>query len=464
MARTGLRADTSTASATSHLGTTVGDTRGARIIALSTCAVFSDASLVRTFWHTDPTGIDSGIQGHLYARPGDVLIVRIPNGAAPAIEMLSRCLDENAEIWASATGLRLATSRSRVVLTVDQETADHATELPTSMSWHVGTLAEAAAAQHLAGHGSLLAFVLDEPTVAALAVRDAGLLRQARATTLLMDKNRAMELLGRAGIPMARTLGLTKEGWRARRVKDALPGGRYVFKPAGGAAGIGVHFDAGRGSSARDIDRHLRMLAGTGRLPHRFQVQEFLDGTPHGVSAFLPGDGTAHVLEAHRQVVDAAGRCVGARWSPDIEAAQVEPAQAICDRLADFGDLHLAGLICLDLIAGRVIEVNPRLTACSPIAHLLHHEAQIVAHRGNGFRIRQIDVHTALSVPAACLQDGRLRTLIALVEAEFGVLALPQGLNPFGPCRFVFVNDDPSGTAQQFFLRQVDRLAGPVVR
>ncbi|KFF60503.1 hypothetical protein JF66_03875 [Cryobacterium sp. MLB-32] len=463
MARTGFQGGTRTASDTRHLGTLVGDgplaggAPGARIIALSTCAVFSDTSLLRTYWRTDPGGIDSGIQGHLYTSPDDTFIVRMPRDTRRAVDHLSRCLAANAEIWASLTGIRLATCDSRVVLA-----ADHAsvatTRLPPTMSWQVGTLAEAAAAEYRSGNGSLLAFVLDEQTADALGVRDARLLRQARLTSLLMDKNHAMTLLERSGVPAAHTYALTEAEWLAGRLRDVPEHNRYVFKPAGGAAGIGVFFDAQHGSSMSEIEDHLRVLANSGRLPHRFQVQEFLAGTPHGVSAYLPGDGTAHILEAHRQVMDAAGRCVGARWTPDIESDQVDAARAVYQRLAHGGQHPLSGLVCLDLIGGRVIEVNPRLTACAPIAHLRHVEAHIASHRGGGFRITQIDVHTSVPVPTQCLHDGRLRALIDRLQTDYGVLALPQGLNPFGPCRFVFVNDTTSGTAQQVFLRQIERL------
>ncbi|KGJ77536.1 hypothetical protein GY21_07475 [Cryobacterium roopkundense] len=440
------------------MGTVVGHAPGGLIIALSTSAVFGDASLLRTFWCTDPGGIDSGIQGHLYTSPDDIFIIRMPHDSSAAIDHLSRCLDVNAGIWAALTGISLATSQSRMVLTADHA-ADTAVSLPGDMSWHVGTLSDAAAAHYRAGSASLLAFVLDEEFARTLGVLDDPLASQARATSVLMDKNNAMEVLRSSGVPIPRTLTLTRNEWRARHLEDLPSSGRYVFKPAGGAAGIGVYFHPGSGSGVRDIDHHLNVLARTGGVPRRFQVQEFLAGTPHGVSAYLPGDGTAHILEAHKQVVDSAGRCIGARWTPAIENSQLAAVQAIYDRLTCNSTLALAGLVCLDLIDGRVIEVNPRVTACAPIAHLLQREPQISAYRGSGFGISQIDVHTHVRVPVDSVNDGRLRALVEKVQSDYGVLALPQGLNPVGPCRFVFVNDDSSGTAQRFFLREIHRLA-----
>ena len=451
MARTGYRGDTR------HLGTVVGDPDRPRIIAVSTSGVFHDDTLVRTFWGTDPSAIDSGIQGHLYAGPDDIFVVRIPEGTGPSINLLASALDANADIWAALTGIRLATSRSRIVLASDRARVT-SLALPGTMSWHVGTLTDAAAAQYTAGHGSLLAFVLDETTLRPLGPAHDRLTQQARTTSMLMDKNRAMEILQRNAVPSAQTFALTSGADLARSLREIPRVGRYVFKPAGGAAGIGVYRGAGTGASAGEIGRHVHGLARSGRLPRRFQVQRFLAGIPHGVSAHIGGDGSVVVLEAHRQVIDPAGRCMGARWTSAIEWSQQKSAAAIYSRIVAIPGLHPSGLVCLDLIDGRVIEVNPRLTASAPIAHLLHREAQMATHRGSEFTISQIDVHTSVSVPAASMIDGRLRALVDRILTDYGVLALPQGLNPFGPSRFAFVNDDSAGTAQRLFLRQVDGL------
>ncbi|MDH6236822.1 hypothetical protein [Cryobacterium sp. CG_9.6] len=182
-------------------------------------------------------------------------------------------------------------------------------------------------------------------------------------------------------------------------------------------------------------------------------MQRFLPGTLYGLSAHITAAGDVEIFEAHRQVVDEAGHCTGARWTAEIEATQITAARAIYCRLARVPSL--TGLVCLDVIDGRVIEVNPRVTASAPIAHLLSLESQLRDHRGQSFHIRQLDVNTALPIPFDSIEDGRVWRLIQTVESTFGVIALPQGLNPFGASRMVFVNDDDSGTAQNFFSRQL---------
>jgi len=437
-----------------HLGTVVGDADRGRIIALATSGVFDDPALVRAFWNRDATDIDSGLQGHLYTRPEDVFVVRIPRADDVAISLLAAALDVNAHIWAAATGISLASSRSRLVMACTVARSGTGPLAP-HLTWHVGALADAAARQFRAGNGALLAFVLDRAVLERLNLEtiDAALSEQAATTSRFMDKNESMRALQAIGVPTAESWGFTPETWRRTGPHLLPPDGRYVFKPSGGAAGIGVFFDRGSGSTARAIENHIVSLEATGRLPGRFQVQRFLRGTPHGVSALLSGGDAVDILEAHRQVIASDGRWVGARWTPRIQAAQSEAAGNIYARLA--GTHALTGLVGVDMIAGMVIEVNPRLTASAPIAHLLRRARVIREHRGPGFRMRQIDVNTSVAVPWDAVADGRLCALIDRLDIEFGVLALPQGLNPFGDSRFVFVNDDSRGTAQRFFRRHL---------
>jgi len=439
-----------------HLGTVVGEAGRGRIVALATSGVFDDPALVWAFWNRDAADIDSGIQGHLYTRPEDVFVVRMPRADDDAIASIAAALDVNAQIWATATGIRLASARSRLLMACAVGRSGTGPLAP-HLTWHVGALSDAAALHFRSGNGALLAFVLDRATLERLNLDppDAVLSEQAATTSRFMDKNEAMRALQAIGVPAAQSWGFTPETWR-RTGRRLLPAdGRYVFKPSGGAAGIGVFFDPGSGSTARAIEDHVGALQGTGQLPGRFQVQRFLRGTPHGVSAFLSGSGAVDILEAHRQVIDSDGRWAGARWTPRIHAAQLDAASNIYARLA--GTRALTGLVGVDMIAGTAIEVNPRLTASAPIAHLLRRAGAIREHRGHDFRMRQLDVSTSVAVPRDAVADGRLCALIDRLDTEFGVLALPQGLNPFGDSRFVFVNDDSRGTAQAFFRRGLAR-------
>jgi len=437
-----------------HLGTVIGHPTADRIIAVSTSEVFDDRSLLQTFWGKDATEIDSGIQGHLYTRPRDVLVLRLPRTDETALAQVFTALNRNSEIWQSLTGLQLATSRSRLVFSRSGATR---AVLPPNASWHTGTLSDAAAAQYQQGRGSVLAFVLNQATLQRLGVIDADLSSQAEMTSLLMDKNATMELLHAGQVPIAPTRRYTPRTWFEHGCRDLPDTGRYVFKPAGGAAGIGVFAPGPDGATSVAVRAHVHELSQTGHLPERFQLQQFIPGIPHGVSALVRSDGPAEILEIHRQVIRD-GRCIGVRWTRTIEAAHREVAEDIYSRIRAMNTLHRAasGLLCLDLINGLVIEANPRLTASAPIAHLLSRENRIQSHRGSGFRITQIDVDSAVRVPFERMRNGTLAGLIDDLQADSGVLALPQGLNPFGPSRFVFVNDDSTGTAQAAFIRDCE--------
>ncbi|TFD53974.1 ATP-grasp domain-containing protein [Cryobacterium frigoriphilum] len=471
----------------SHLGTLIGDPAGPRIVAVSTSGVFLDPTLVPAFWSRAIDGLDSGIQGHLYTRPHDVFVLRLPEldpQRASATEVpgpvdvaaVLAMLELNAQIWAELTGVRLATADDPVIISAERPPPP-GTMLPPHVRWHVGSLLAAGAGEYRTGRGAFLAFILDVNTLTALGLQaDTGggraaligalershLRARARATTALMDKNSAMNLLQANRIPCARTYTFTRQTW-LRSTGALTPGtepstpvpsrGRYVFKPAGGAAGVGVLCDPRGGSSAAEVIGHINELAVRKILPDRFQLQRFVPGVALGASAVI-GSRTVRVLEVHEQLLDAAGRFVGARWTPSIAAEHWSAATHIAAGLRTIPELFLRGPISWDMIAGQVIEVNPRLTASAPIAHLLYHEARLRAHRGPGFRLTQIDVNTAVSITPGDIT--RLRGLIDDLWRDFGVLVLPQGLNPFGTSRCVFVNDDDSTTAQQHFLAALD--------
>ncbi|MDH6236825.1 hypothetical protein [Cryobacterium sp. CG_9.6] len=232
-----------------HLGTIVGDPRQGLIVALSTSSVFDDTSLVRSYWERDSADIDSGFQGHLYTGPDDIFAVNMSRNDDGAIDMVETALDANAEIWAATTGIRLCTSGSRLILACARERSGCAPH--PRLSWHVAPLTETAAAEYRLGTGAFLAFVLDLTTLSLLTRDDRQAQTfsdQARLTSLLMDKTRAMALLQNHDVPRAQSWGFTSESWRSSG--QMIPSaGRYVFKPAGGAAGIGVHYEHGDGST-----------------------------------------------------------------------------------------------------------------------------------------------------------------------------------------------------------------------
>ena len=435
----------------------IGDPTADRIIAVSTSVVFEDSSLPQLFWGVDATAIDSGFQGHMYTRPNDIHVISVPRTDATVPQMALTAISVNHAIWKSLTGIELASATSRFVLATG-DPSPPAEPLPGNLTWHVGSMLDAAASRYRNEGETLLAFVLDNRLAAALGLREQGhdaLVDQARATSLLMDKNVAMQALLDVGVDCARTYPVDDDA-DLNRVLGRIPSsGRYVFKPAGGAAGIGVYGNVGGGAGIDLVSAHIDELRRTNRLPRRFQIQEFLHGVPFGVTAWFGAERTFAILEIHRQEISDEGRFVGGRWSAALQAELEECASEICGHLAEIEQPRFAGLICLDVIDRKVIEVNPRLTASAPIAHILRRASQIARHLGGSFDVAQIDLNSRVDIPYALMRNGTLAGLIDDIWSERRVLVLPQGLNPFGACRVVFVNDDGDGTAQRIFIERI---------
>ena len=439
----------------SHLGVLVGDPHSDRIIAVATSVVFEDRSLPQTFWGIDDTAIDSGFQGHIYTRPNDILVVRVPGNDDTIPRKVMTAIGVNYEIWKSYTGIELSSATSRIVLASDGPGQPPAC-LPENLTWHAGGLLDAAATRFRNTGETFLAFVLNNHVAGMLDLRHKSLIDQARTTSLLMDKNVAMQVLQTNKVDCARTYPVNEATCLDGTLSGIPSDGRYVFKPAGGAAGIGFFNNNGRGATLSLIGAHLDALRRKNQLPRRFQIQEFVEGTPHGVTACFE-EGTFEILEIHQQSINETGRFIGGRWAPALQAEQMEFACAVCRQLAAIEQPPFSGLICLDIIDRKVIEVNPRLTASAPIAHILQRQDQIAGHLGSGFRIEQIDLNTKLRIPYESIRNGTLQRLIEVIWNERGVLVLSQGLHPFGDSRFVFINDDCHGTAQQTFIRRIEQ-------
>jgi ATP-grasp domain len=440
-----------------HLGTIVGHPTSDRIIAVSTSVVFKDESLPRSFWGLDGAAIDSGFQGHMYTRPRDVQVVSVRGDDDDVPQMVMTAIGVNYELWKSLAGVELLPPTGRLVVASDHPSPS-VDALPENLTWHVGSLIDAAVARFRNTGESFLAFVLDNRLAKLLGLRDRGyaaLIDQARATSLLMDKNVAMQALEDHAVDCARTYSVDDEGDVGRVMSRIPPTGRYVFKPAGGAAGIGLYGNRGRGAPLELICAHLDELKRAGLLPRRFQIQEFLPGTPYGVTAWFALDGTFQVLELHQQHISETGRFTGGRWTPALQAGHMESARAICSVLATINHPRFTGPIGLDVIDGKVIEVNPRLTASAPIAHVLRREDEIRHRVGSGFRITQVDLNSKVSITYGHIRNGTLSRLIEGIWEDRGALVLPQGLNPFGDSRVVFVNDDSHGTAQRMFAQRI---------
>lgn len=442
-----------------HLGVLIGNPEADRIIAVSTSSVFKDKCLIPNYWGVDDSTLDSGFQGHMYTRPNDVLVVRSPELNKNIPEMVRTAIGTNYKIWESLTGIQLASTESRIIIS-SNDISEPSLRMPYNFSWTTGNLYAAGISQYQKSRHSLIAFVLNNYLMESLGIQNKiGKLHtfQIESTSLLMDKNYALQILQDHNIDCAQTYPFNNNIDLKEKINQISDADHYVFKPSGGAAGIGLFGTSENGVSLKQINKHLQNLKHNRRLPGRFQIQKFLPGVPYGISAGFDGKGGFKIFEIHQQLIKN-GKFIGGRWSPAIENMQMEKALLLYEQLAEIDQLSLLGLVCLDIIDGKIIEVNPRLTASAPISHLLRVQDQLSDHLTGNFKIYQIDLNTSLYVPYESIKNGMLTYLIENMWKELGVLILPQGLNPFGNSRFIFVNDDQNGSAQQEFINRLSRL------
>jgi hypothetical protein len=440
-----------------HLGVLIGDASLKRIIALSTSDVFVDKSLIPGFWTSDNCSVDSGFQGHLYTREQDALVVRIPSAEYPDIEKIQTAIALNFKIWNSFTGIKLAGPESLITLVSDHLPAAP-DKLPGNITWFTGNMNDATRWLFNQSGYSYLSFIFSREVLQHLGIYHSledNYQEIAGHTSLLMDKNECMQLLQEHVNFCARSYPFNSQA-TVSRLLGTVPADRiYVFKPSGGAAGIGLFPLHCSGAGIHQIVEHIDLLRQEGKLPVRFQIQQFIPGNIYGCSACFTGNGRFELLEIHEQLINAQGRCTGSRWNPESAAAKQELVLDFYRQIAGLKQLNTGGLICLDFIQDKVIEVNPRIAASAPIAHILRMKDLFRSRYGDGFNIHHIDLNTSVSVPYAMIRSGKFWNLVQSIWNDHGVMCLPQGINPYGASRIVFINDDSGSTSQKLFLESI---------
>lgn len=444
---------------TNHLGTLIGDPSLDRIVAVSTSDVFADKELIANYWGQEYTQIDSGYQGHIYTRPKDTFIVQVPDFEQGTIHKVLTAVRINYEIWKELVGIELASPQSNLVLT-SKQAVPKASGYSQNFSFFTGSLSDAALHVFNRGSHSLLAFTVNKSLIDQLSIHsknNGNLSASVETVSRLMDKNTAMELLQYKRVYCAKTYVFNEETNLKHFLSTIDPRARYVFKPAGGAACIGVYGHKDGGLHAEQISNHIEQLKNKSSLPQRFQVQQYIPGKLFGVTACFDQNHSIKIFEIHEQILNEQGKFIGGRWTAEIEANQKSAVELLYNQLAQIQFPKLKGLINLDFIQGTIIEVNPRLTAAAPIAHMLLIKDYLSDYLSD-FLVKQIDIVTNLNIPFKAFQNGRLQNLIKTIWEERRVLVLPQGLNPFGNSRVLFINDDSEGSTQEFFRCVVEKV------
>lgn len=440
-----------------HLGTLIADSNLKRIIALSTSDVFFDKSLIYNFWKIDSTNIDNGFQAHLYTKEDDILVVRIPFVDDSVVQKVSIAIRVNYDIWNRLIGATILSHEDSIVL-VSDHTCPNSIVLPKNFSWYQGEFFEAAASLFKNSAYSLLAFTFSKQVLKTLDIYSSlgdDIKNIAHDISSFMDKNSTFELFQKGKVDSPKTCLFTENKFLNTNLDHLFTANSYVFKPSGGAAGIGIYCNKDTLTSKEDICRYVMKLKNKGELPNRFQIQEYVRGIPYGASAYFKRNGEFEILEIHEQIINENGKFIGGRWTDTIMSEKVEFVKKIYSKILNIVSLNFTGLLCIDFIDDKVIEVNPRLTASGPISHILKMQNKLKKKFGNDFCIKQIDVNTGLNIPFEIVSNGILYNKTEQIWKQHKVICLPQGLNPFGTSRMVFINDNLNRTAQKEFMKNI---------
>lgn len=430
----------------SHLGVTIGNEQQGRIIALPTSEVFHNQELIPSFLNVLPANLDNGFQAHLYTAPSDTLVVYLHHVNNFLTEHALNCLKVNADIWKTLTGIQLA--RNNLVIAFQQKSVSTA-QIPSGIQLCQGSLLQVAIKEAEETGKALVAFVFNEVLLKKSGIsfpKNSSVWDYAKSTTMLMDKNSSIQLLQKNGVP-------TPVTYFSPEIKNMDKTLKYVFKPSGGAAGLGVYLNEGKGVSRDEILQHIGYLEKNHILPDNYQIQEFLPEPVYGaLILFRPGE-QHEILQIHDQVINPKNKFIAGSWSRKTQSQKYKKVEKLVNQIATIKELKFIGLMGIDLIGGKVIEINPRLTASSPISHLLQNEHAIKDFLGFNFKIKRIDINTGISIPQEMIVSGRLEHTIFRIWEEHNVLILPQGLNPAGNSRVLFINDNSQNRVQQKFLK-----------
>jgi len=169
------------------------------------------------------------------------------------------------------------------------------------------------------------------------------------AVAIVRDKNRTMQVLGAAGVPVPETCGETE-----LRADPSCLGWPVFAKPAGGSASRGLA-----------VYRSLDDLPGSFPEPMIFQTR--LSGPEYTVNIFIDRDGRLRCAIPHLRIQTRAGEVEKGRTERRADLAGIAAAVAA-------GLPGARGVLCFQVIddprhGPRVFEVDARFGGGYPLAH-----------------------------------------------------------------------------------------------
>ena len=434
----------------SHLGVSFGNESNGRIIALPTSEVFYNKKLISSLLHVPPSSLDNGFQAHLYSDTSDTLVVYIQDVDELLIRQTANNISVNADIWKTLTGISLATDN---VVIASNSKKTFPGSFPKGINLREGTLIKVAV--RIAGEErkAISAFVYNEHFLeeSGLNFPKNSLLRKyAETTSLLMDKNKTIQLLQKNNVPVPFTWFSGKQQYLVNKAS------KYVFKPSGGAAGLGLYSNEGKGASLDDLKKYIKNLEETHLLPADYQIQEFIPGPVYGALVLFHSEGAPEILQIHNQIINQKSRFIAGCWSREIQSQRSDAVSELVRKITAIEELKFIGLMGIDIIDDKIIEINPRITASSPVSHLLFKEKEIQSFVDSEFRIDRIDINVGVPISKEMINSGQLKKNILEMWLKHKVMILPQGLNPVGNSRVLFINDDQDNRVQTEFLKRIE--------
>jgi hypothetical protein len=429
-----------------------------RIVCLDTSSCFADITQVIPGHFKKPPAtaeaLNSGIHGHIYAQPSDFLVVRLHDGTGSDADRLTHhLLNLNAEIWHSQTGISLLTPSSGVVSYV----AKDETMLETAVNLFKRGTAR-----------TLIASSVTPRLVNMLKAENTELDQIARSCDLLNHKNSCLPMLQALGVRVPWTMTINQHLQDVAAVLDLVHeltnGYRYVLKADGSSGGVGVYTNGVAGYDASSLCQLMLDMLAQRRLPSRFQIQEFVPGTPMGALGIFDGRGHFRLLSVHVQGVSD-GVFRSGHWRRSIHDQLGPQVREVYERIAGAPNLHPKGPLGIDFkVTGSgisVLEVNARLTGSGPIAWLLSRPAihDLCSSRSSsGNDLDSIDL-VDIELGPRDLGGGKLLDAITSILGEPAVrsacrglpMILPQGLDPYRPSKVMFINDTDGRLKRAFY-------------
>ena len=429
-------------------GIVVGNPNANRIFSFSTSSQVQDHDDFSQTLGCSIIATDKGYQMHLFTQEHDILIVRVPpkDLSFEAFQLVHSAISLNQRIWAYFTDVKLCGPTKQVVIVSETSEAPwvHADEKALEQfNFQSGTLDQISKNIFLQNGGQIVLPIISPDRIRGI-VFDPLLDSVAACVSILNDKNYAIPILKQCGIRVPETYIVNEPCDIADALSQLDPKKKYVFKLAGSVAGVGMFTNHDHGCSCREMTDYLTYLEMVGKIPHHFQIQEFITGKSYGGIVMIDRNRNVKLLSVHQQIVHE-GNFLGLLWEPETEDRLRAFVLETVEELLIQKEISLLGVFNIDFMVSEegtkyVTEINPRYSAGVPFYAVRTLESNMQKIFPN-FGIKKMFLGSNIRFSISVLQSGKLFRVAQNLHRDFNVVVLPQGINPFGNSSVLFIND-----------------------